>query len=170
MTKGLDEELSELAGRIVLIRGKRVIRDADLAAIYGVPTKRLNEAVKRNLQRFPADFVFDLENHEVARLKSQFATSKNPGRGGRRKATQVFTEHGAIMAATILNSARAVEMSVYVVRAFVKMRESLLVNAVLARELATLRTRVDSLDADTRRQFEQVHEAILNLLHTPREQ
>lgn len=97
--------------RILSVRGQRVIVAADLAALYDVPTKRFNEAVKRNLAKFPADFMFTLTDDEFAALRSQFATS-NSGRGGRRYAPRVFTEHGALMAATILNSPRAVEVSV----------------------------------------------------------
>ena len=160
--KESEQPLSEIAGRIFIVRGKRVMIDSDLALIYGVPTHRLNEAVKRNRDRFPTDFLFSLTTQEVTRLISQIAISK-AGRGGRRTIPLVFTEHGAIMAATVLNSPRAVQMSVYVVRAFVKMRESLLVNAVLAREVAALKSRVDTLDADTRKQFDQVYEAILGL-------
>jgi hypothetical protein len=110
------------------------------------------------------NFLIDLTNQEVASLRSQFVTLKT-GRGEHRKYRQLaFTEHGAIMAATILNSPRAEYMSVYVVRAFVKLRESLAAHAVLARELATLKSRVDTLDDDTRSQFDQVYEAILGLM------
>jgi hypothetical protein len=111
--------------QIFTIRGKRVMVDADLARLYGVTTARLNEQVRRNPDRFPEDFTFVLSNHELMALKSQNATSKPEpaGRGGRRKPTRAFTEHGAIMAASVLNSPRAVEVSVFVVRAFVKLRE-----------------------------------------------
>ena len=117
------------------IRGEKVILDSDLAQLYGVTTSRLNEQVKRNLERFPSDFVFRLTRTEFENLISQIATSSS-GYGGRRKLPFVFTEHGAIMAANVLNSARAVEMSVYVVRAFVKMRSVLSEHKDLARELA----------------------------------
>jgi hypothetical protein len=100
-----------LAGRILVIRGQRVVLDSDLAQLYETETKRLNEQVKRNMGRFPADFMFQLTELEVENLKSQFATSSW---GGRRKLPLVFTEHGAIMAASVLNSERAVQMSVYV--------------------------------------------------------
>jgi len=113
--------------------------DADLAEVYGVPTKRLNEAVKRNAERFPADFMFQLTHEEVANLKSQFATS-SLGHGGKRKLPWVFTEHGAIMAANVLNSPRAVQMSVFVVRAFLKMRATLSETRELAGKLAALET------------------------------
>jgi ORF6N domain len=112
-----------------------VILDSDLAQLYGVTTSRLNEQVKRNLERFPSDFVFRLNRTEFEDLISQIATSSS-GYGGRRKLPLVFTEHGAIMAANVLNGARAVEMSVYVVRAFVKLRSVLSEHIDLARELA----------------------------------
>ena len=120
--------------------------DSDLAAIYGVTTTRLNEQFKRNRQRFPTDFAFQLTAEEFAALISQIAMSKK-GRGGRRKAPWVFTEHGAIMLAAHLNSERAVEMSVFVVRAFVQMREVLMGNRRLAAKLAELEKRVGGHDA-----------------------
>ena len=132
--------------QIHLIRGQRVMLDSDLAAIYGVLTMRLNEQFKRNRQRFPADFAFQLTPDEFAALISQIAISKK-GRGGRRKLPWVFTEHGAIMLAAHLNSERAVEMSVFVVRAFVQMREVLLGNKQLAAKLAALEERVGGHDA-----------------------
>lgn len=104
------------------LRGERVILDSDLARLYGVPTKRLNEQVRRNAERFPPDFCFQLEPQEVANLRSQIATSSY---GGRRYLPYAFTEHGAIMAANVLNSPQAVQMSVFVVRAFLKMRAAL---------------------------------------------
>lgn len=164
MGKPTQEPMSGIATRIFMVRGKRVMLDSDLAGLFGVPTRTFNQAVRRNLGRFPDDFLLELTNQEVASLRSQIVTLKL-GRGEHRKyAPLAFTEHGAIMAATVLNSPRAVQMTVYVVRAFVKMREALLVNAVLARELAALKSRVDTLDTDTRKQFEQVYEAILGLM------
>jgi phage regulator Rha-like protein len=126
---------------IQTIRGQRIILDADLAEIYGVLTWRLNEQVKRNKERFPADFVFTLTTEENRALTSQFARSKK-GRGGRRSLPRAFTEHGAIMAANVLNSPRAVQMGVFVVRAFVKMREVLAQNGQLAEKLAELERRL----------------------------
>lgn len=156
---------SSIISRIVSIRGQRVLFDSDLAEVYGVTTKRLNQQVNRNIERFPADFIFPVEPQELANLKLQFATSSS-GRvhGGARKPHRMFTEHGAIMAATVLNSPRAVQMSVYVVRAFVKLREVLASNSTLARRLETLEKSVAALDADTRKQFDQVYEAILGLM------
>ena len=138
-------EIMPVEGLIKLIRAQRVILDADLARIYGVPTKQLNQAVKRNADRFPDDFTFQLEPQEVAALRSQIVTSK--GRGGRRYMPLAFTEHGAIMAANVLNSRRAAQMSIFVVRAFVKMRETLAQNKELAAGLAELeRTLTARLD------------------------
>jgi hypothetical protein len=134
---------------ILSLRGQKVILDADLAAIYGVPTKRLNEQVKRNAERFPLDFVFRLTPQEVADLKSKIPTSsKAANRSQNATGSQkhrdprfhpyAFTEHGAIMAANVLNSPRAVQMSVFVVRAFVRMRSLLGDTRQLTRRLAEL--------------------------------
>ncbi|MEQ1802624.1 MAG: ORF6N domain-containing protein [Gammaproteobacteria bacterium] len=154
-----------------MVRGQRVLLDADLALVYGVTTKRLNEQVRRNADRFPQDFLIRLTNQDLASLRSQIATLK-PGRGAHRKYPPVaFTEHGAIMAATILDSPRAVQMSVYVVRAFARLRQAVATHSQLARELEALKQSVAVLDADTRRQFDQVYEAILGLMATsPRKQ
>ena len=117
--------LERIERRILLIRGHKVLLDADLAVLYGVSTKRFNEQVRRNSARFPEDFMFRLSAEEWAVLRSQLATLER-GRGRHRKYLPfVFTEHGAIMAATILNSSRATQVSVYVVRAFVHLREFL---------------------------------------------
>jgi len=110
------------SNRIHNVRGKRVILDADLAELYGVATKRLNQQVTRNKERFPADFAFPLSASEWENLRSQFATSSW---GGRRSPPLAFTEHGALMAAGVLNSRRAIEVSIFVVRTFVAMREAL---------------------------------------------
>jgi len=128
-TRHTSLEMEPVESLIHLIRGQRVILDADLARVYGVPTRQLNQAIKRNSDRFPDDFAFQLEPQEIAALRSQFVISK--GRGGRRYVPIAFTEHGAIMAANVLNSPRAVQMGVFVVRAFVKMREAirLMINA-----------------------------------------
>ena len=157
----LSYEGEVIGGRIVTVRGQKVILDADLAQIYGVATKALNQAVKRNIEKFPVDFMFQLASQEVRDLKSQFVTSSSAldrsqtvtgsGHGGRRKPTFAFTEHGAIMAATVLNSPQAVQMSVFVVRAFVAMRAALTDTRELARKLAQLesevKARLDTQDA-----------------------
>jgi hypothetical protein len=122
--------------RILILREQRVIIDADIAQLYGVTTKRLNEAVKRNADRFPPDFMLQLTSEEASALRSQSATSNK--RGGRRYLPYAFTEHGAIMAATVLNSERAVNASLFVVRAFVKLRELLTTHHQLADKLAEL--------------------------------
>lgn len=127
------------------MRGARVIIDADLARLYDVPTFRLNEAVKRNVDRFPADFRFQLTDDELGRLTSQFAISK-PGRGGRRTHPWAFTEHGALMAATILNSPRAVQMSLVIIRAFVRLRQLVVNHKAIATKLAELDARVGAHD------------------------
>jgi phage regulator Rha-like protein len=135
--------IEHITRAILVLRGHKVLLDTELAALYGVSTKRFNEQVRRNRERFPADFMFQLTDEELAALRSQIATLKG-GRGQHRKyLPYAFTEHGAIMAATILNSSRAVEMSVYVVRAFVKLRELLSSNRELARRFAQLETRID---------------------------
>ena len=145
--------------RIRVLRNQKVILDTDLAELYGVPVKRLNEQVKRNQERFPSDFMFQLSAEEQASLRSQFATSNlNQGRGGRRYAPYAFTEHGAIMAATVLNSERAVEMSVFVVRAFVRLREMLATNQQLAVKIDELESRLDIHDTSIQDLLEAIRE------------
>jgi ORF6N domain. len=122
MPRSSNKLTTDQLGRLIYeIRGERVMLDSDLASIYGVETKALHRAVKRNRDRFPKDFVFQLSEGEWRNLRYQIGTS-SLGHGGRRSRPYVFTEHGAIMAANVLNSARAVQMSVLVVRAFLKMR------------------------------------------------
>jgi hypothetical protein len=149
---------------ILIIRGEKVILDADLAALYGVSTKRLKEQVRRNHQRFPADFMFELTVEEQAgltaqinasNLRSQFATSRS--HGGRRYLSYAFTEHGALMAANVLSSEQAVQASVEVVRAFVRLRQILTSNVDLARKLEQLEKKYD-------RQFKVVFDAIRQLM------
>jgi hypothetical protein len=132
--------------RILFLRHHRVILDADLAELYGVSVKRLNQQVTRNQERFPSDFMFQLNTKEYEALRLQIATSKK-GRGGRRYLPHVFTEHGAIMAATVLNSARAVEMSVFVVRAFVRLREMLATNRHVAAKIEELERHLNMHDS-----------------------
>ena len=127
--------LDRIARRILLLRGQRVLIDADLAMLYGVSTKRFNEQVRRNARRFPPDFVLRLTREEWESLRSQFATLKT-GRGRHRKYLPLaFSEHGAIMVATILNSPRAIQVSVHIVRAYVRLREFLSAHKNLARQL-----------------------------------
>jgi phage regulator Rha-like protein len=143
---------------ILTARGLRVMLDSDLAAIYGVPLKRLNEQVKRSAGRFPQDFAFQLDREEFVNLKSQFATSSS--HGGKRKLPWVFTEHGAIMLASVLNSERAVEMSLFVVRAFVCMREHLAANKELASKVAELERQVGEHDGAIKDLFEAIRQLI----------
>ena len=126
-----------IESRITILRQQKVILDKSLAEIYGVTVKRLNQQINRNRSRFPSDFMFQLKPSEFAALRLQFATS-NKGRGGRRWLPYVFTEHGAIMAATVLNSEQAVEMSIFVVRAFVRLRATLATNKELAAKIEEL--------------------------------
>ena len=163
--------------RIATLRGQRVIVDAQLAALYGVETKRFNEAVKRNMARFPAEFMFTLTAEEWAALKSQIATldANSGGRGRHRKyLPYVFTEHGALMAATVLNSPRAVEVSIYVVRAFVRLRELATSHHDLAKRLTALEEKTESLalshdsfSRNTRNQLKQVFDALRELMTPP---
>jgi hypothetical protein len=135
--------VEQIARSILVRRGHRVILDGDLAAIYGVSTGRLNEAVKRKARRFPDDFMFRLTREEAECSRSQIAILKS-GRGQNLKyLPHAFTEHGAIQAANVLNSPRAVEMGVYVVRAFVKLRELLASNKELAHRLDELEARIE---------------------------
>jgi hypothetical protein len=148
-----------LSDRIHLVRGQRVMLDSDLAELYGVATKVFNQAIKRNIDRFPADFMFQLTEEEEESLRSQIVTSNvdnslrsqivtlKPGRGQHRKyLPYVFTEHGAIMAASVLNSPRAVEMSVFVVRAFVQLRALLASSQELSARLDELERKLATHD------------------------
>ena len=148
--------VAQVEERIVEIRGAKVLLDTDLALLYEVPVKRLNQAVRRNRQRFPPDFMFQLAPEEWLHLRSQFVTSKI-GRGGRRHPPYAFTEHGAVMAATILRSERAVAMSILVVRAFVRLRKVLVTHEELTGRLAELEQKYDQ-------QFGVVFQAIREIL------
>jgi phage regulator Rha-like protein len=162
MTKSLTRaSVQPIEGAILFIRGERVILDTDLAAIYDVETRSLIQAMKRNNKRFPTDFVFQLTREEFDSLRSQSVISKV--RGGRRYLPYAFTEHGALMAANILNSKRAVQASVQVVRAFIKLRKMLTSNAELARKLRELERKYDS-------QFAVVFDAIRQLMIPPEPQ
>jgi phage regulator Rha-like protein len=146
---------------ILLMRGQRVILDNYLAKSYGVTTKRLNEQVKRNSDRFPADFMFQLTSEEHNSLRSQFATLKDAGtgRGRHRKYPPfVFTEHGAIMAASVLNTPKAIDMSVLVVRAFVKLRELLSSHRQLASKLNQLEHKVARHDKSISAIFDAIRQ------------
>lgn len=165
--KALIASVEQIESQIFLIRGQKVMLDADLAGLYGVPTKVFNQAIKRNAERFPEDFIFQLNDEEFADLRSQIGTSSlrsqivtsnnPPGRGGRRHLPYAFTEHGAIMAASVLNSPRAVEASVQVVRAFVQLRQMLASNAELSRKLV-------ALEKNYNIKFKAIFEAIHKLM------
>jgi hypothetical protein len=154
--------IEQIEKMIYWIHGQRVMLDADLARIYGVSTARLNEQIKRNRERFPRDFMFQLTRAEFQVLMSQFATSR-AGRGGRRKPPFVFTEHGAIMIASVLNSVIAVQASVHVVRAFVRLRALLAAHKELAQKLTDLERKLLHHDA----QFKVVFDAIRQLMGPP---
>jgi len=148
----------EMAPMVHLIRGKRVMLDSDLAKIYGVETKRLKEQFNRNRNRFPESFAFQLTPQEFANLRSQFATSSS--HGGSRYSPIVFTEHGTVMLASILNSKRAVEMSIFVVEAFIRMREMVAGNKQLAKKLSELESRVSGHDETIASLFDAIRELL----------
>jgi len=159
-----DSAAERVERKILLIRGQRVMLDSDLAELYCVQTKFLNRAVRRNLERFPEDFMFQLTQGEfealrfhsgTSNLRSQIATPK-AGRGGRRYRPYAFTEHGAVMLASVLNSPVAVHASVQVVRAFIRLREMLATNKELARKLTELEARIAAHDENITALFEAI--------------
>jgi len=147
MTKTAIVVAGKVDSKIFVLRGQRVILDTDLAELYGVQVRQLNQQAKRNAKRFPPAFRFQLSSHELKILKSQNVISSK-GHGGARYLPYVFTEHGAIMAATVLNSERAIEMSVFVVLAFVRMRRAIVGNRNILTKLAELERRLESHDAE----------------------
>jgi hypothetical protein len=151
------ERIGRIEKAIFLVRGQKVILDETLAALYGVTTKRLNEQLKRNIGRFPPDFAFQLSAAEIANLKSHFETSRSDW-GGRRKPPFAFTEHGAIMAATVLRSTEAIEMSVLVVRAFVKLRSLLAAHRQLAAKFDELERKLTTHDEQIIFLFDAIRE------------
>lgn len=148
-----------VGAKILVLRNQKVILDTDLAELYGVPVKRLNEQIRRNPKRFPSDFLFRLTRAEYRNLRSQFATSSF-SHGGRRYLPHAFTEHGAIMAASVLNSGRAIEMSIFVVRAFVQMRQALAFNQQVVSKLSELEERLDKHDGELQGLVEAIRELI----------
>ena len=155
--------LERVERTIFILRGRKVILDSDLADLYGVPVKRLSEQVKRNIERFPDDFAFVLTKEENEALRSQIATLKK-GRGEHRKyMPRAFTEHGALMAASILNSPKAVEMSIQVVRAFVRLRHFLATHQQVAAKLAELERKAETHD----KKIVALFDAVRSLMTVP---
>lgn len=148
--------------RIHLIRDQRVVLDKDLAELYGVTTYRLNEQIKRNRGRFPQDFIFQLSDQEVNALRSQFAISKK-SRGGRRYLPHAFTEHGVVMAATVLNSPIAVEASILIVRAFIRLRGVIMEHVDLRRRLQDIEVRLAKGFAAHEQELQEIRYLIAQL-------
>lgn len=156
----------DLVSAIFTVRGQKVMIDEDLATLYGVETRALNQAVKRNLSRFPVDFMFQLTKEEFENLKSQSVISSW---GGRRKLPYAFTEHGAVMLASVLNSPQAVEASIFVVRAFVKLREFLAGQNELSKRVDDLEEKISELEEQHDAKFHQVFEALRRLIRQENE-
>jgi ORF6N domain len=162
-----------IASHILLLREQRVMLDADLAALYGVQTKVLVQAIKRNIERFPADFMFQLSVEEFTNLRSQTVTSSS-GYGGRRYAPYAFTEQGVAMLSSVLNSPRAIAINIEIMRAFVQVRATLATHQDLAKQLAELQDKTESLamshetfSRNTRNQLKQVFETLRELMTPP---
>jgi len=167
MTRSIALSLEHIARHILVLRGYRVLLDAQLAALYGVTTKRLNEQVRRNAERFPDDFMFRLTRSEVEALnRSQIATGSQKHRDPRFPPF-AFTEHGAIQAANVLNSSKAIEMGIYVVRAFLRLREMLTSNTELAHQFAQLEARLDKKLANHDEAIAAILSAIRQLMNPP---
>lgn len=158
-TNQLVVPVERLERRIYLIRDQKVMIDSDLSELHAVPTKVFNQAVKRNRDRFPDDFMFQLTKHETDFLRSQNVTSKE-GRGGRRYLSYAFTEQGVAMLSSVLNSERAVQVNIVIMRAFVQLRQLMLSNEELNRKISTLEKRYDE-------NFKTVFGALRRLLTTP---
>jgi hypothetical protein len=156
-THGLADRITKT---ILFIRGEKVLLDEDLAVLYGVETKALVQAVKRNEERFPADFMFQLTQEEWDHLRSQIVTSNREGWGGRRYAPYAFTQEGVAMLSSVLRSSRAIQVNIEIMRAFVRLREILSSHHELAKKLEALEQRYDS-------QFQVVFEAIRQLMAPP---
>jgi hypothetical protein len=161
-TRSLSLSIQLIERRIYLIRGQKVMIDEDLAELYGESTKRLNQQVTRNRNRFPEDFMFQLTKNEAASLRLQFATSKK-GRGGRRTLPYVFTEQGVAMLSSVLNSERAIEVNVAIMRAFVKLREMLETNEELNRKFAAVIRKLSTHD----KYFKVVFDELRKLTQEP---
>lgn len=162
-----------ISRHILLLREQRVMLDAELAALYGVETKVLVQAIKRNIERFPTDFMFQLSAEEFANLRSQFVTSSS-GYGGRRYAPYAFTEQGVAMLSSVLNSPRAIAINIEIMRAFVQVRATLATHQDLAKQLSELQDKTESLamshetfSRNTRNQLKQVFETLRELMTPP---
>jgi hypothetical protein len=158
--KGIGYDVNEVGNKIIVVRGQKVMLDRDLASLYGVTTFRFNEAMKRNRKRFLGDFAFQLTREEFNALISQNAISSG-GHGGVRKFPWVFTEHGALMASTVLNSPRAVEMSRFVIKAFVKLRERLVVTGAVEKRLEDIEKKLVGHDAALRDLYSKLRPLLL---------
>jgi ORF6N domain len=158
--------VQDLGQLILTLRGQRVILDTDLAALYRVPTKVLNQAVKRNADRFPLEFAFQVAAKELTILRSQIVTSSS--HGGRRFLPYVFTEHGVLMAANVLNSSRAVAVSVALIKAFVRLREVLATNQVMGKRLAEVEKTLVTHDAALRDIYQRIRPLLLPPPDPPR--
>jgi hypothetical protein len=152
----------QILNKIYYFRGQKVMLDQDLADLYDVPTKRLNEQVKRNINRFPSDFMFQLTSEEVEILKSQFATSSW---GGRRVPPYAFTEHGVLILSSVLNSQRAISVNIQIMRIYTKMRELLMANQEILLKLEQLERKVDAHDHD----IQLIFQCLKQLLNPPEE-
>ncbi len=155
MNELIPEERIE--NKIYLIRGQKVMIDRDLAELYGVETKVLNQAVNRNIERFPEDFMFQLSREELRNLKSQFVTSSW---GGTRKLPRVFTEQGVAMLSSVLRSKHAIQVNIAIMRAFVKIKRILSSHIEVSRKLKELEGRTDKNDAEIRKIFEAIQKMI----------
>jgi len=163
--------IPDVQSLVLTLRSKRMLLDSDLARLYGVPTKVFNQTITRNAARFPSDFLFQLTREELANLKSQIVTSSSEAElrqqfidsdhGGRRKLPWVFTEHGAIMAAMLLRSDRAIRMSVFVIRAFVQMRETIAANATILKGVAEIDRTLLEHDAALRAIWQELQPLLL---------
>lgn len=163
-----------IQSRILALREQRVMLDADLAQLYGVETRVLVQAVKRNLARFPADFMFQLSAEEFATLRSQTVISNTQGRGGRRSAPYAFTEHGVAMLSSVLGSPRAIAVNIEIMRTFVRVRALAATHGELAKRLAELEEKTealamshDSFSRNTHNQLKQVFDALRELMTPP---
>ena len=153
----MNELIKNIAPLIYVVRGHKVMLDEDLAKIYGVKTNVLNQAIRRNLERFPEDFMFQLSFEEYVNLKSQIVTSSW---GGRRKKPFVFTEHGTVMLASVLRSKRAIQMSIEVVKAFVRFRQLLASREDIVKQITEIRSFMLKQSNRTDREFKKVWNTI----------